>query len=301
MTPGTADHGPRPLTGILLMLFAVLSFTLLDSTAKYLSASLPIGQLLWGRYIFTLALTLAFLPRLGVRGLMWTARPVQQIMRGVTLLGTTGSLFLAVKFLPLAETYAITFISPFIVALVAGLLLGERVGSRRWLAILCGFLGVLVVIRPGSGVFSWHVIFPLAMAVLWAANQLQTRLLGATDAPLVTLFYTALTGTLCASILASLDWRSPGLAGWLGMAWMGVIGFLGQLAVIRAFASAPASLLSPLIYTQIIWASLIGYIAFSDMPDTPTIAGSAIITLSGLVLIKWRAQRSDSADASDGN
>ena len=195
MTGNPAERDARPLLGAAMMLLAVLSFTVLDSTAKYLSASLPVAQLVWGRFFFTLLLTLAFLPWLGLRGLCRTQRPLQQFLRGATLLGATGSLFLAVKYLPLAETYAITFVSPFMVALAAGLLLGERVDWRLWLVTIGGFAGVLVVIRPGSGAFTWHVVFPLAMATFWAANQVITRVLGASDRPIVTLFYTALIGT----------------------------------------------------------------------------------------------------------
>lgn len=290
MTGNPAERDARPLLGAAMMLLAVLSFTVLDSTAKYLSASLPVAQLVWGRFFFTLLLTLAFLPWLGLRGLCRTQRPLQQFLRGATLLGATGSLFLAVKYLPLAETYAITFVSPFMVALAAGLLLGERVDWRLWLVTLGGFAGVLVVIRPGSGAFTWHVVFPLAMATFWAANQVITRVLGASDRPIVTLFYTALIGTLGASIFAAAAWRPPDLLDWLGMAWMGAIGFLSQFAVIYAFTLAPASLLSPLTYTQIVWAALIGYAVFADIPDTFTFIGAAIVILSGIALVAVRNQ-----------
>jgi drug/metabolite transporter (DMT)-like permease len=285
MTGSPGERGSRPLLGVAMMLLAVLSFTILDSTAKYLSSSLPVAQLVWGRFFFTLLLTLAFLPWLGLRGLCRTRRPLQQVLRGATLLGATGALFLAVKYLPLAETYAITVVSPLLVALAAGPLLGERVDWRRWLAILGGFAGVLVVIRPGSGAFSWHVVFPLAMAAFWAANQLITRALGTSDRPAVTLFYTALIGTLGASIFAAAAWRPPDLLGWLGMAWMGLIGFLSQFAVIYALTLAPASLLSPFTYTQIVWAALIGYVVFADVPDDFTLIGAAIVTLSGVALV----------------
>ena len=289
MSEEPAGRKSRPLLGIALMLLAILMLTILDSTAKYLSAALPVAQIVWGRFFFMLLLTFAFLPWLGFWGLCRTARPLQQVMRGATLLLTTGALFLGLKHLPLAETYAITFVSPFLVALGAAALLGERVDTRRWLAILGGFLGVLVVIRPGSGAFTWHVIFPLAMATFWAANQLITRALGATDQPMVTLFYTSLIGTLGAGLFAAFAWHPPGPAEWLGLAWMGAIGFLSQLAVIYAFALAPASLLAPLAYSQIVWAALIGYLVFADIPDGYTWLGAAIVILSGLALVARRA------------
>ncbi len=286
MPDTAAARESKPLAGVALMLLAVLCFTLLDSTSKYLSASIPVPQLVWGRYLFGFLLVLLFVPRMGIRGLARTERPLFQIARALMLLGATGSMFLAVKFLPLAESYAISFASPLLVALAAAFLLGERVGWQRWCAIAGGFLGVVLVIRPGSGLFSWAAVFPLMMATFWAAYQIMTRMIGRSEPPATTLFYTMLVGALISSLAVGFFWQPPGLEAWLGMAAMGVIGFLGQLAVIRAYALAEASRLSPLVYTQILWASLIGFAVFGDLPDAMTVAGAAIVIISGLALLR---------------
>lgn len=290
MTAGAlAPARSRPLLGVVLMLFAVLSFTLLDSSAKYLSDDYALPQLLWARYTFSLLLVLAATPWLGVRQVVRTERLPFQLARGGLLLLATASIFTAVRFLPIADAYAISFVSPVIVAALAIPLLGERVSTARWVAIVAGFLGVIVVMRPGSAAFSWAVVFPLAMATFYALYQIMTRMLGPRDRAVTTLFYTMLTGAIVTSILAPVWWRWPTLEGWAVMFGMGVIGLIGQLALIRAFSLAEASYLSPFVYTQILWATLIGYLVFGDLPDATTLGGSAIIIASGIVLMKQRA------------
>lgn len=288
-TPQNAEAAQesRPLLGVGLMILAVLSFTLLDSIAKYLAAWNPVPQLVWGRYFFSLLLMLLFIPRMGFSTLVRTDRPLFQIARAVMLIGATGSMFMAVKFLPLAETYAISFTSPLLVALAAALLLGERVGWQRWSAIALGFLGVVLVIRPGSSLFGWAAVYPLMMAAFWAAYQIMTRMIGRSEHPVTTLFYTSMVGSVIASFAVGFFWQAPDLEAWLGMAVMGVIGFLGQLALIRAYALAEASRLSPFVYTQIVWATLIGFAVFGDLPDAMTVLGAGIVIASSLTLV-WR-------------
>ena len=279
----------RPLAGVGLMVCAVLSFTMLDSSAKYLGDDYALGQLLWARYTISLLLLLIVAtPVVGVRSLVRTDRPAFQLLRGGLLLLATGSIFTAVKLLPLANAYAISFLSPVIVAALAVPLLGERVTVGRWLAILTGFAGVLVVMRPGSAGFSWAVVFPLAMATFYAVYQIMTRMLGPRDSALTTVFYTMLTGTVVTSALLPAVWRWPTIEAWAVLVWMGMIGLIGQILLIWAFRLAEASFLSPFVYTQIIWASLIGYLVFGDVPDIATLAGAGIIIASGMVLARLR-------------
>lgn len=266
------------------MLFAVLSFVLLDGSAKYLSAELSTPQLVWARYSFSLFLMAAFLPWLGWRRLVLTKRPVAQIGRGMLLVCATASIFTGMRFLPMAEAYAISFVSPAIVAALAIPILGERVSAARWLAIGAGFVGVLVVIRPGAGAISWAAVFPLAMATFYGLYQIMTRVLGPVDSPLTTLFYTMLVGAIVSSLVVPFFWQIPTPGALAIMVWMGFIGLIGQLALIRAFAHAPASLLAPFAYTQIVWATIVGYLVFGDIPDVATAIGSIIVIASGLLL-----------------
>lgn len=277
---------PQPVAAILLMVFAVFSFTVLDSAAKSLAPSYPVPQIVWGRYLFSLVFMALFLLKGGAAGQWRTARPLFQIIRALMLVGATTSIFMAVKFLPLAETYAISFISPFIVALAAALILRERVGLRRWLMIALGFAGVLIVLRPGGSALGLAALFPVMMACFWAAYQIMTRIIGSTDPPLTTLFYTALTGSVVSSLAVPFVWQPMPLAGWAGLAFIGAVGLIGQLALIRAYALAEASLLSPFVYTQIVWAALIGYVVFGDVPDGATLVGAALVVGSGLLLIR---------------
>lgn len=282
--PPTGAH--NPIAAILLMVFAALSFTVLDGTAKHLAAEYPVPQIVWGRYVFNLALMALFVPKVGTAGLWRTARPMFQIVRGLMLVGATASIFMAVKFLPLSETYAISFVSPFIVTLAAALILREHVGPRRWLTIAVGFVGVLIVLSPGGGALGWAAVFPFMMACFWAAYQIMTRIIGTTDPPLATLFYTALTGTVASTVAVLFVWQPISFDGWIGLAFIGAVGLAGQLALIRAYALAEASLLSPLVYTQIVWAGLIGYFVFGDVPDGATIAGAVLIVVCGILLVR---------------
>jgi drug/metabolite transporter (DMT)-like permease len=190
-------------------------------------------------------------------------------------------MFLSVRLMPLAETYAIAFTAPLIVAILAGLTLGERVGLRRWLAIGLGFVGVLVVIRPGAGVLGAAALVPLGMAVAYAGYQLVTRRLAPLDHAFVTMFWSAAIGVAGASLLLPLGWRPPDAAGWGLMVAMGLLGLAGQLAMIRAFAMAAAPVLAPYGYTQILWAVTLGYLAFGDLPDRWTLIGSAVVVAGG--------------------
>ncbi len=275
----------RPLAAIGLAMFAVFSFTLLDSGAKYLSGHVAMPQIVWGRFICHFALLFVLVPKTGLAVFVRTARPGAQLARAAALIATTTSMFFAVKYLPLAETYAVSFVSPFLVALGAALFLGERVGRRRWLAVAGGFAGVCIVLRPGGIMFGWPLVLPLGMAISWAACLLITRQLGPTEHPLATLFYSALLGAVCSSLAVPFFWQPLALADWLVLICMGAAGLVGQLASIRAYALGEASLLAPLGYTQIIWAGLIGLVIFGDVPDVGTIVGAAVVVASGLFLL----------------
>lgn len=275
-----------PMRGIMLMIAAVASFTVLDSTAKYLSNDLPVIEIVWARYISSLVLFAVIFPAASISEALRTKRAAIQIGRGLLLVGATISIFFAVHYLPLAETYAISFMSPFLAALFGMVLLGEKVSGQRWIAIATGFAGVLIVIQPGRDVVSWAIVFPMLMAVLWALYQVVTKLLSATEPPLTTLFFTMATGAILLTAIVPFYWVMPEPSEWLLIGFMGLVGLLGQWLVIKAYALASPSLLAPFAYTQIVWATLIGYLVFGDFPELSTIVGVIVVIVASLMVIR---------------
>jgi drug/metabolite transporter (DMT)-like permease len=227
----------------------------------------------------------------GVRwsAVMRTGRPGLQLVRSMLLLGSTFFFFLAVKFIPLASATAIGFVGPLLVTALSVPLLGETVGPRRWAAVAVGFVGVLVIIRPGPGMFSgtahWAIALPLLVAVCFALYQISTRILSRTDSWTTTLFYSASVGAVVMSTLVPFHWRTPDLEGWAWMAVLGAIGGFGHSMMIKAFTAAPASSLAPFTYLQIIWSTAVGFLAFGDFPDGWTLLGAAIVAASGLYVL----------------
>lgn len=275
----------RTLLAIGLMCLAVLCFVILDSVAKHLSASHPVPMIVWGRFAIHFIALSMLAPLLGGRRLVATRRPWLQIGRGGLLVVGTGSIFLAVKYLPLTQVYAISFTSPLFVALLAGVLLGERVGLLRWFAILCGFAGVLVVIRPDLEMH-WAMGLPVLMAVAWALYQIATRMLAATDTAAATLFFTGAVGVALLTPLAPLFWSNFAPGEWVLLTGASLLALAGHFLLIRAYALAQASVLSPFVYVQIVWAAVIGWIVFGELPDGATILGGCIVIASGLIVLR---------------
>lgn len=277
-------RGTLPVRGIVLMIGAVASFTVLDSTAKFLSRDLPVIEIVWARYMFSLLIFPFVFPHASIRKAFKTRRPWLQMGRALLLMVSTASIFFAVRYLPLAETYAISFVAPFLVALFAVVILHEKVSPIRWLAISLGFGGAVIVIQPGTDVFDWAVLFPLTMAASWALYQVITRLISDTEPPLTTLFFTMMVGATLMSVVVPFFWVMPAQEEWMLMGFMGGVGLFGQLLLIKALGMATSSLLAPFAYTQIIWATLIGMFVFGDIPELFTIIGVAIIILGGLLV-----------------
>lgn len=294
----TAEDASRrqTLLGILMMVTAVLMFTLMDTIGKHLTQAMPVQQAVWGRYIFHFLLTAALLPFVGGRVLVGTRRPLIQIGRGLLLAIATLFMFGAFSFVPLASAYVISFVAPLLVTAMSVPLLEERVGWRRWTAVLVGFLGVLIVIRPGLAEVHWALFLPLVTAFNFALYQIMTRKLSALpgENPLAMLFYLALVGAVVMSVIVPFHWTPLTLEHWLWMLTMGGLGATGHLILIRALTIAPASLLSPFIYTQIVWALILGWLVFGDRADGWTLLGGAVIIGSGLFVF-YREGRVGSA------
>ena len=281
---GEAHPATRTVAGIGLMVLAILLFTVMDTIGKDLTARYPVPQVVWARYFFQFALMLLLIPRVGIMNLVRTARPGTHVIRGLLLAASTICLIGAISLVPLADAYTITFTAPLLVTVFSIPLLGERVRWRRWSAVLAGFAGVLIVIRPGFGMTHWALALPLITALGFALYQILTRKVSAVpgESPLAMLFYLACVGTAIMTALVPFFWQSVAPVDWLAMIAMGALGGIGHLILIRALTIAPASLLAPFVYTQIVWALLLGYLVFGDVPDRWMLVGCAVIVASGL-------------------
>jgi drug/metabolite transporter (DMT)-like permease len=275
---------PRTAFGIGLAVLAVVLFTVMDTIGKSLTASYPVEQVVWARYFFSLLILGLLIPPVGVRELVGTRRMGLQLGRGLLLALATLCMMSAISVIPLADAYTITFAAPHLVTVFSIPLLGERVGWRRWSAVLVGFAGVLIVIRPGIGAVHWAMVLPLITAVCFALYQILTRKVsaGPGESPFAMLFYLGLVGTVVFSALVPFVWRPVATLDWAWMVTMGVLGAVGHLMLIRALTLIPASVVSPFMYTQIVWALILGYLVFGDLPDGWMLTGAAVIIASGL-------------------
>src|SRR6188474_192683 len=274
------------LTGIALMLSAVLAFSCLDAMAKYLGGHMPTLQVVGVRCAAAFLIALMISNPLTRPGLLKTARPSFQLWRASMLLGSTVFNFMAFRYLQLDEAMAILFSTPFLVAILAGPLLGEWVGWRRWTAILVGFVGVLVVVRPGLGGLQWAALLSLGSAFCYAGYSITTRMLSTSDSSETTLFYANLFGFVVMVPVLPLVWTPP--PSWIDVVLMVAVGGFGaggHFLLILAHRNAPASVLSPFIYTQIVWATTLGYLVFANVPSHWTVAGAGIVIASGLYLL----------------
>jgi drug/metabolite transporter (DMT)-like permease len=288
-----ADAGAarRASWGLGLVLLAMLLFTCMDTIGKSLTASYPVQQVVWGRYFFSFVSILVLVPRYGVVHLVRTRRLGLQIARGLLLAIATLCMITAISVIPLADAYTITFTAPLLVTVLSIPLLGERVGWRRLAAVCVGFAGVLIVIRPGLRQIEPAMLLPLITASCFALYQVLTSRLGAhpDETALAMLFYVAVVGTVVMSALAPFIWQPVHAPDWGWMVATGALGTIGHLLLIRALWLAPASLLQPFIYSQIVWALGIGYVMFGDLPDLWMLLGGAVIIGSGLYVFYRQA------------
>lgn len=277
----------HPLLGVSLIVGMGAAFAVLDTSVRWLGAALPVLLILAWRYA-TQALVMTVWLALDRRRRFRPAQPRFQVLRGALLLSTSALSFWGLQHLPVAEFTAINMLTPVLVTLLAAWLLKERVSAGRWALVALAFAGALVVIRPGSGLFGWAVVFPLACACTYAAFQVLTSRLAGDEDPLTTHFWTGAVGSAIVwpLLLASpVDWRGA-LAGagaleWAVLVLAGLAGTLGHLMLILALGLAPASTLMPFVYTQIGSATLAGWLVFGQLPDAWGWAGMAIVAVSG--------------------
>ena len=276
-------------SAILLLIVAVSCFGAVDGFSKILVDSQSFGQIMLARYAPALVALLVASGPGSWRGMYSTRRPGLQVIRGLSPVCVGGLMVFAVRYLPLAEATVILFAGPFIVVALSQRMLGEQVDPASWIAVAIGFLAVLIVARPGIDALSKYTIFPAAAAVFYAILQLLSRRLASLgELPRTTVAWTLLVGTLVSLPLAMLDWRSPDLYHWVILLCLGVSFGSGQLLLTKAFALAPANVLTPFSYVQIVSAAIFGWLVFHNVPDVWTISGMVLIVSAGVYVFGRR-------------
>lgn len=273
--------------GILLFLAALGFITIIDTGAKYMTADLPPLVLVWGYFlgIFASVCVLALTKGSHLPQEISSRRLVLHFGRAGLLVASISFAFIALRFMTLADVTAISFTAPLFITVLAVLFLGEKVDRARWLAVLVGLAGVLIVVRPGSGLLSWGSLLPLLTALTFAGFQIVTRLIATTENTFATLFYTGLFGLIWSSLALPFVWQSPHTWHWLAFLMQGALGVAAHLCMIKAFSLAEASLLAPFNYSKLIWATVAGYIVFGNVPAWNTLAGASVIALAGLFIM----------------
>ena len=277
------------MKAITFSLLGWMMLPVMDGFAKYLSADLPVLQITWARYFFTVAFTLPVMFFFYNKQLVWSDKPKLQILRGLILLCANICFFYAISIIPLAKALTLAFVAPLIVTAFSPMLLGEKVGVRRWTAVIIGFVGSLVVIRPGFLEINLASLAALGTGVMYGFYLIITRKLSTSDNPLLTLLLTGLVGLVAVSGIMPFIWVNPDLSQWSMMAGIGVFACIGHLFLILSLKYADASKLAPLGYTEIIPNVIIGYYFFGNFPDNWTFLGLAIIVISGIYISRREA------------
>ena len=276
------------LAGIALHLSALALFVAIDTLVKLLTARFAVPQLMWARFLFSL-LAMALAMRLITGQLPWRSRaPGLQAVRSLLLAACNLLFSTALAHIPLADATAVGFASPVLTVALAAVWLRERVGWRRWLGVGTGLAGVVIALQPpfltGGAPMHWATVLPLGTALLFAIYQILTRRLATVDDPRTTILHTGLAATLATSLVQPLVWTWPSGGDWVLLALLGVLGGAGHGLLVLAYARAPASLLAPLSYTQLVWATLAGLLVFNDWPDAAALLGALVIAAGGILV-----------------
>ena len=300
--PAPAEAAPPPLAapaeraaarsghgGIVLILVTLLLFVAMDTLVKDLVRRNPPPVLIWLRFLVHMLVAAAIMlavPRF--RPFVRSKAPARQLVRSALLLMTTTTFFFGLMYLKLADLVILTQAAPLMVVALSVVLLGEKVGPRRWAGVLVGFAGVVIILKPGFG-FEWASLFGIASAVIYAVYQIMTRSLSGADHTMTTFFYTASVGAVVMAAVAPFFWQTPMLTDALLFLLPGIFGGTGHLLLIMAFARSEASLLAPYFYTVIVWATLLGWAVFGEVPDIFTFAGAGLIVAAGFYV--WHRER----------
>jgi len=272
------------MKAITFNLLAWVMLPIMDGFAKYLSSDLPVLQITWARYFFTVAFTLPIMFFFFRKNLVWTDKPKLQLVRGLILLTANVCFFYSISIISLAKALTLAFIAPLIVTAFSPIFLGEKVGFRRWSAVIIGFIGSMVVIRPGFVEINLASLAALGTGVMYGFYLIITRKLSSSDNPLLTLLLTGVVGAIIISFVMPFVWIKPTLNQWSMMAAIGIFACVGHLFIILSLKYADASKLAPFSYFEIVTNIIIGYYFFSDFPDKWTFLGLFIIILSGIYI-----------------
>jgi len=265
-----------------LLAWAILPF--MDTIAKYLSAELSFFQITWARYFFTVLFTLPFMFFFFRKNLTWSTQPKLQIFRGLTLLFANILFFYSISIISMAKALTLAFVAPLITTALSPIFLGEKVGVRRWSAVIIGFVGSLIVIQPGFIEFNLASISALGTGFFYGIYLVITRKLHSSDSPLLTLLLTGVVGAVLASFFVPVVWVNPTFNQWSLLALMGIFACLGHLFLILSLKYADASKLAPFGYFEIVTNVILGYYFFGDFPHYWTWVGLTIIVCSGIYI-----------------
>ena len=274
------------MKAITFNLLAWVMLPIMDGFAKYLSSDLPVLQITWARYFFTVAFTFPIMFFFYRNQLKWSEKPKLQFLRGLILLTANICFFYSISVISLAKALTLAFVAPLIVTAFSPIFLSEKVGLRRWLAVIIGFIGSLVVIRPGFVEINLASLAALGTGVMYGFYLIITRKLSTSDNPLLTLLLTGVVGAIIISIVMPFVWIKPTLNQWSMMAAIGIFACVGHLFLILSLKYADASKLAPFSYFEIITNIIIGYYFFSDFPDNWTFLGLFIIVISGIYITR---------------
>jgi drug/metabolite transporter (DMT)-like permease len=281
--------GDPARAGILLVIAASFGFASMDAMSKVLAQDHAILQILWFRYMVFTVFALAIARRRGVWRTLISQRPWLQAFRALLLVAENAVFVLAFRYLPLADVHALGASAPLMVVALSVVLLGETVGIRRWSAVLVGFVGVLIIIRPGLQEIEWPLLIPLVGALMWALYQILVRLCSRTDGSDTTLLWSALVGLAATSVTGPFVWVPPDREAWVLLVVLAVAGSIAHYALIKGLQLAEASAVQPYTYTLLVFAAFWGLAVFGDIPDAWTILGATIIVGSGLYT--WYRER----------
>ena len=279
------------MKAIILNLSAWVILPFMDTIAKYLSSEISFFQIAWARYFFTVFWTFPFIFFFFRKNLIWTENPKLQILRGLTLFSANICFFYSISIISMAKALTLAFIAPLVTTALSPILLGEKVGSKTWIAVIAGFIGSLVVIRPGFIEFNLATIAALGTGCLYGVYLIITRKLHSTDNPLLTLLLTGIVGATVSTLFVPLVWVNPTNIQWLWLAIMGIFACLGHILLIYSLKYADASKLAPFGYFEIITNIILGYYIFNDFPDLWTFVGLFIIISSGFYIFRRELNR----------
>lgn len=280
----SAERRPARLAGAAWMLAGASCIALVDGIAKYLAPALNGVQVVWGYVGASLVCLVAVTVARGESpfALARTRRPWLQIARGALLVCSLSALFVSLRYLPLAVATTVSFTAPLIITALSGPMLGERVGPARWVAVIVGMTGAVMVIRPGSDIFHWASLLTILGAFFFALFNIATRVLGAFDRALTTVLYTFVVSAALVSLAMPIVWVTPTMPQWLLFAASGLLGFAAHFSIARSLTIADASAVAPLHYVRLLWAIGIGVVIFDHVPDAWTLAGASLIVASGI-------------------